>query len=410
MSDSLTMDTQRDAFDEAAEGPAPSVAERQQRDVERNEASEPHRAEETTKAQKPAPAKNGNRKKRILMVLGAVAAVALVAFGLHYWLVGQYLISTDDAYVGADFSIIAPKVSGYVEKVVAKENHRVKAGDVLVQLDPEDYRIALQSAEAKVATQRATIDRLSSQIDAAAAAVKQSEARLNSAQAELQRTQADFDRYQTLSNSNYASRQQFESARAARDKATAGVTEAQAGIASAKANLEVAQSQKIEAERTLAELNSARDSAQRDLDATTIRAPFNGVVGNRAVAEGDYVTPGKRLLAVVPLDDVYVNANFKETQIAELTPGTAVHIEVDAYPALDIVGHVDSLSPASGAVFSLLPPENATGNFTKIVQRLPVRVRVPADVAREGILRPGLSVVATADLREKPEPPPAARQ
>jgi len=408
MSDSLTMDMERDVFDETA---APAVAERQQRDVDRNEASEPpQKAEDTTRANKPAPAKNGTRKKRILIVLGAIAAVALVAFGLHYWFVGQYLISTDDAYVGADFSIIAPKVSGYVEKVVAKENQRVKAGDVLVQLDPEDYRIALQSAEAKVATQRATIDRLGSQIDAAAAAVKQSEARLNSAQAELQRTQADFDRYQTLSNSNYASRQQFESARAARDKATAGVTEAQAGIASAKASLEVAQSQKIEAERTLAELNSTRDAAQRDLDATTIRAPFDGVVGNRAVAEGDYVTPGKRLLAVVPLDDVYVNANFKETQIAELKPGTAVHIEVDAYPDLDIVGHVDSLSPASGAVFSLLPPENATGNFTKIVQRLPVRVRVPADVAREGILRPGLSVVATADLREKPEPPPTARQ
>jgi membrane fusion protein (multidrug efflux system) len=167
----------------------------------------------------------------------------------------------------------------------------------------------------------------------------------------------------------------------------------------AATQVSVAEARLREAQAAVPGLEAARDQARRDLDATVIRAPFDGVVGNLSVARGDYVTPGKRLLAVVPLDRIYVDANFKETQLARLTVGAPVKLEVDAYPGREIVGRVESFSPASGSIFSLLPPENATGNFTKVVQRVPVRVSVPAEAAREGWLRPGMSVVATVDTR-----------
>ena len=177
------------------------------------------------------------------------------------------------------------------------------------------------------------------------------------------------------------------------------VREGEAGIAAAEARQNVAAAEKAEAVAAIQTLEAERHMAMNDLDATILRAPYDGVVGNLSVVQGDYVTPGKRLMAVIPLDAVYVDANFKETQIAELTPGTEVHLTVDAFPDRDVVGHVVGLAPASGAVFSLLPPENATGNFTKIVQRFPVRVSIPAEIAAEGWLRPGMSVIAKADIR-----------
>jgi membrane fusion protein (multidrug efflux system) len=186
---------------------------------------------------------------------------------------------------------------------------------------------------------------------------------------------------------------------AAAAAAAAQVREAEAGVATARANRAVIVAQKTEAQAMIAGLEAARDKAQRDLDATTLRAPFDGTVGNLSVAVGDLVTPGKRLLAVVPLDAVYVEANFKETQIAELRPGTEVELHFDAFPDRGVTGRIEGIAPASGAQFSLLPPENATGNFTKVVQRLPVRIAVPPEVAAEGWLRPGLSVTAFADVR-----------
>ena len=174
----------------------------------------------------------------------------------------------------------------------------------------------------------------------------------------------------------------------------------EAGLVAAKANVDVLQAQRHEAESLAAELRTAVERAKRDLDFTTIRAPFDGVVGNKAVEAGAYVMPGTRIAALVPLQSVRVDANFKETQVQRMRPGQPVTLTIDAYPDREIHGSVDSFSPASGSVFSLLPPDNATGNFTKIVQRLPVRVRVPEDVAREGFLRPGLSAVVRVDTRE----------
>lgn len=346
------------------------------------------------------PAGKRKRSRRLPLLLAGLGALSLVGwYGYDWWTVGRFQVSTDDAYVGADFAVISPKISGYVDAVPASENAHVDAGAPLVALEDGDYRNALEAAQSQLASQQAALTRLDRQIEAAKAAVAQAQARKDAALASQAQADADFHRFDRLAKSNFASGQQLEAARAAKDTADANVADARAGVVSAQAAVAVAQAQRTEAQAALTGLEAARQRAERDLAATVIRAPFGGVVGNLSVAAGDYVTPGKRLLAVVPLGAVYVEANFKETQIGELTAGTPVTVHVDAFPDRDFTGHVDSLSPASGSVFSLLPPENATGNFTKVVQRVPVRVAVPQDVADAGWLRPGMSVTATADTR-----------
>ena len=216
-----------------------------------------------------------------------------------------------------------------------------------------------------------------------------------------QKNQSEFERQQALAARAYASRQALEQAEANRDQSAAAVQSAQASVDAAEANLDVLKAQQQEAARALDELRTAQAKAERDLSFTIIRAPVDGVFGNRAVQTGDFVQTGQRIASLVPLDDVYVDANFKETQLARLQPGQAVSINVDALPGQTIPGTVASLSPASGSVFSLLPPDNATGNFTKIVQRLPVRIEVPTDVTAQRLLRPGMSVVVSVDTKDK---------
>ena len=252
---------------------------------------------------------------------------------------------------------------------------------MIATIDDGDYRLAVDAARDKVATQQATVDRIGRQIVAQEANVDQAKAQLVSAQAGAKRTQLEFDRQQALAAQKFASQQTLEQAEANRDQAAAAVKSAQAAIDAANANLDVLKAQQQEAARTLDELKTALAKAERDLSFTVIRAPVDGVFGNRAVQTGDYVQSGQRIASLVPLDEVYIDANFKETQLARLQPGQPVSISVDALPGHAIDGTVASVSPASGSVFSLLPPDNATGNFTKIVQRLPVRIGVPADVA-----------------------------
>jgi membrane fusion protein, multidrug efflux system len=336
---------------------------------------------------------------------GAIGAVALVAlgaagwFGYDWWTVWRFTVSTDDAYVQAYNNTVAAKVAGYVASVPVTDNTAVHAGDVIATLDDGDYRLAVDSARAKVETQEATIARINHQVVAQDAIVAQAKAQLASAQAGARRMQLELERQNELVQHLNASRQAQEQAQANRDQGLAAVDGAQAAIDSAVATTEVLKSQQQEAVGTLNELKASLARAERDLAFTVIRAPIDGVIGNRAVQTGDYVQTGQRLASVVPLDDVYVTANFKETQIAHLKPGQPVTIAVDALPEHAIQGTVESFSPASGAVFSLLPPDNATGNFTKIVQRLPVRIHVPAGVAREGLLRPGMSVVVSINTK-----------
>lgn len=354
-------------------------------------------------AQAPAPDAPAPRKpSRRRLILGAVLAAALGIggwFGAHWWTVGRFEVSTDDAYVGADTSVLAAKVGGYVQAVDVATNQWVKAGDIVARIDDGDFQLALKAAENKISTQQAALARFDQQEKAADAAVDQARAQLTAAKADLQRTQLEFDRQDKLASANYASRSTLDNARADRDKAQASVAAATAAVASAEAAVDVLKAQRQEAARVLDEYRTARDQARRDLAFTVVRAPIDGVVGNRAVQVGQLVQPGTRLTAIVPLEGVYVDANFKETQLGRIHPGQKVKVWVDAYPDRDFTGTVVSVSPASGSVFSLLPPENATGNFTKIVQRIPVRIAIDADARAGHHLRPGMSVTAVVDTR-----------
>ncbi|HML14729.1 MAG TPA: HlyD family secretion protein [Xanthobacteraceae bacterium] len=341
-----------------------------------------------------------HRTRRVLIAGAVLAALAAAAyFGDYWWTVGRFTVTTDDAYVGAKSTTLAAKIPGYLAALEVEDNQRVRAGDVIARIDDGDYQLAVKTAQDKVATQTATIDRIGKQIAAQQAAVDQAKAQLASAQAGATRTQLELARQQALATRDFASRQTLEQAQANRDQAVAAVAAAQATLQSAAANVDVLKLQQQEAARTLDELNTALAKAERDLSFAVIRAPFDGVVGNRAVQTGDYVQPGQRLASLVPLDGVYIDANFKETQLARLRAGQTASISVDALPDRKITGTVMSFAPASGSVFTLLPPDNATGNFTKIVQRIPVRVRVPADVAGEEVLRPGMSVVVSINTK-----------
>ena len=347
-----------------------------------------------------APARTRKFGRRALIGAALLLAVGAAGdFGYHYWTVGRFIESTDDAYVGAHNTTLAAKVAGYVSGITVEDNTRVHAGDVIATIDDGDFKLAVDSARDKVATQQATVDRIGRQITAQQAAVDQAKAQLASAQAASTQKQLELERQQALAQRDFASRQTLEQAQMGRDQAVAAVQNAQAGLAAADAQVDVLKAQQQEASRTLQELRTALAKAERDLSFTVIRAPVDGVIGNRAVQTGDYVQTGQRLASLVPLDDIYVDANFKETQLAHLQPGQKVEIAVDALPGQPIDGTVESLSPASGSVFSLLPPDNATGNFTKIVQRLPVRIKVPADVAGQSVLRPGMSVVVSVNTK-----------
>jgi membrane fusion protein, multidrug efflux system len=344
----------------------------------------------------PAAAKPGKRKY-VLMGFLALLALAAASYGVYYVLVGRFYISTDDAYVRANNTMLGARVSGHIAAIVPADNAVVHAGDVVIRIDDGDYKIAVDAARTRIATQEATIERIGRQITAQESAVEQAQANLASAEAGLKRAGLDYDRQQSLNDKGFASHAVFEQSEAARDQGAAAVKAAQAAYDAARDNVEVTRAQQAEARAQLAELKTQLAKAERDLDFASVRAPVDGVFSNRLINVGDFVVVGQRLANVVPLDDVYIDANYKETQLKRIRPGQPVMISVDAYGHRKFAGYVESISPAAGSVFTLLPPDNATGNFTKIVQRLPVRIRVPKDVARENLLRAGMSVYATVN-------------
>ena len=330
-----------------------------------------------------------------------VAALALGAwYGQYWWITGRFLVSTDDAYVGVHTATLAAKVPGYVAAVKAEDNAKVHAGDVVAMLDDGDYRIAVDAARANIATQAATIERIGKQVTAQQAAVAQAKAQVASAQAERHPRRSGTEASAAARHSAVSPASRSSSRRSPTAIRRAPPCSApQAAVEAADTNVAVLKAQQQEAARTLDQLKTTLAKAERDLSFTTIRAPFEGIIGNRAMQSGDYVQSGQRLASLVPLDDVYIDANFKETQLADLHPGQPVSIAVDALDGHAIAGTVESVAPASGSVFSLLPPDNATGNFTKVVQRIPVRIRVPANVGAEEVLRPGMSVVVSVDTK-----------
>jgi membrane fusion protein (multidrug efflux system) len=349
-------------------------------------------------AKAPGP-KSGKRKLVMTGVLGLLA-LAAAGYGVHWFLAGRFYVSTDDAYVRANNTTLGARVSGHVAAIFPADNSVVRAGDVIFKIDDGDYRIAVDAARSKIATQQATIDRIGRQVTALESAVEQAKAQLVSAQAALKRAEFDFERQQALSTKGFASRATFEVSEASRDQGIAAVKSAQAAYDAARDNVEVTKAQQAEARATLAELQTQLAKAERDLNFTTVRAPVDGTFSNRLVNVGDFIQAGQRLGNVVPLNDVFIDANYKETQLKRIRPGQTVTIKVDAYGFRKFTGVVDSISPAAGSVFTLLPPDNATGNFTKIVQRLPVRIRVPKSVAQQNLLRAGMSVYTTVDTRE----------
>ena len=347
-------------------------------------------------------AKGGGRRRVIVSVLALLALAGGGWWGYNYFTVGRFMVSTDDAYVGGDIATISPKVSGYVAAVNVVANQKVKAGDPLVTLDNGDYTIARDQAQAAIDTQHLTLARIDAQIEGARAAVTQAEAQKTAAVAAQHNAALAQQRAKSLTASAVGTQATLDAAQAALDQANANVTAADAAIASANANVSVLEGQRAEAASQLKTQQLALDKANRDLGFTVLRAPYDGIVGNLAVQKGDLVSAGVRLAALVPSDALYVDANFKETQLKRLVPGEKVLIHVDADEGDPIVGTVQSIAPASGSVFSLLPAENATGNFTKVVQRVPVRIALPKAALDSGKLRAGLSVVVDADTRTIP--------
>ncbi len=337
--------------------------------------------------------------KRRLVLMGIVTLLALAAasYGVYYVLVGRFYVSTDDAYVRANSTMLGARVSGHIAAILPGDNALVHTGDTIFRIDDGDYRIAVDAARTRIATQQATIDRIGRQVTALQSAVEQAQAQVVSAEAGVKRAGLDFERQQALSAKGFASHATYEVSEATRDQGIAALKSAQAAYDAARDNVEVTKAQQAEARAQLAELQTQLAKAERDLDFTLVRAPVDGTFSNRLVNTGDFIVVGQRLGNVVPLNDVFIDANFKETQLKRIRPGQPVTISVDAYGHRKFAGFVDSISPAAGSVFTLLPPDNATGNFTKIVQRLPVRIRVPADVARQNLLRAGMSVYATVD-------------
>lgn len=354
-----------------------------------------------------APVETPAKKKRsvrsfLLPIIGVALLSAGAWYGYNYWTTGRFMISTDDAYVQADMAFISPKISGYVDQIKVSENQKVKAGDPLLVVDDGDYRIAVAQAEAQIATLSKTLDRIDAQTEAARASLQQAQAQKTADQAAADNAAKVAARASQLLKTHVGTQAQLDDAQTAVQQANAALVGADAQIAAAQANIGVLQAQRAESASTLASLQLGRDKAVRDLSFTVLKAPYDGVVGNRSVEQGDLVSPGQKLAVIVPMDKLYIVANFKETQLARLVPGEKVKISVDATDGQDFEGTVSSLAPASGAVFSLLPPENATGNFTKVVQRVPVRIDVPADVLKSGRLRAGLSVVVAVDSRTAP--------
>ena len=342
-------------------------------------------------------------RNKLLITAVVLALVLGGAGGWYWWTVLRFLELTDDAYVASDVSVISPKVEGYIKAVRVRENEAVKKGAVLFVIDDSDFAAKAAQAEAAVATEEAAVATYASRLDLQQAMIAQARAEVQSAEADLTRTQQDYKRYSALMTTDFASRQRFEQAQADARKAEAEAAKNHAALAAAQSQLGVLQSQRQEEAAKLQQARANLRLARNDLDNTVIRAPISGIVGNRAGQVGQYVKPGTELLSLVPLPRVYVTANFKETQLTRMRPGQRAEISVDAYPDHTIAGRIDSFAPASGAEFSLLPPDNATGNFTKIVQRVPIRIALPANGPLARLLRPGLSVTVTVDTRDAGE-------
>src|SRR6187402_2634278 len=339
------------------------------------------------------------RKKR-LKIIGLVAILVLVClYGSHWWTTGRFIEDTDDAYVGGDITVIGSKVPGYIQTIAVTDNQAVRKGDLLVKIDDRDYKAALEKAEAAVAAQEASLRNLDAVAQLQHSVIAQAEAGLSVANAEANRSKLDDQRYRDLAGRSAVSVESAQRAQADIQTAHAATDRASAAVQGAQRQLDVIDTQKHQVEAALSQAHAEADIAKLNLSYTELRAPVDGVIGNRRARVGTYASAGSQMLVVVPAHGLWVDANFKEDQLARMHVGQVVDVRADVLPGKTFKGHVTSLAPATGAQFSVLPPENATGNFTKIVQRVPVRVTLDGNDGDLGTLRPGLSVTATINTK-----------
>ncbi|OWV82776.1 hemolysin D [Rhizobium sp. R72] len=337
--------------------------------------------------------------KRTIIAAALLAGAAFAAdYGHHYWTVGRFIESTDDAYVKADYTTVAPKVSGYVAEVLIGDNDAVKAGQVLAKIDDRDHQAALSQAKADVKAATAAITNLDAQIELQQSIIGQARATIDASLATLDFARSDAARSQRLITNGAGTQSRAEQSQSLRDQAQAALERDRATLVAAEKKVPVLQTQREQAVAQRERAAAAQHQAELNLSYTKIIAPVDGTVGARTIRVGQFVTSGTQLMAVVPLHSVYVVANFKETQLTHVRAGQPVEVKVDSFPDVEIKGHVDSISPASGLEFSLLPPDNATGNFTKIVQRIPVKIVID-DEKVSGLLRAGMSVEPEIDTK-----------
>ncbi len=349
-----------------------------------------------------APAPRRGRRRVLLGALAAIVAGALGWYGWSWWTVGRFVETTDDAYVAADMVPVSSRLAGQVAAVLVTDNQQVHAGDVLARLDDRDLQAALEQARADVAGAEADLGSIQAQLKLQASSIAVAEADGASAEAALVLARAEFTRYTDLVRTGTGSVQRQQQAQADIRAREAAVARARAGVEGARQQVAVLQAQLARSQAQLLRVRAVTRQAELNLSYAAILAPVDGAVGDRSLRAGAYVQPGTRLLSVVPMGaGLYVVANFKETQLTRMGAGEQVDLDLDMLPGHTLRGRLESLAPGSGSTFALLPPENATGNFTKIVQRVPVRIRFEPDEALDR-LRPGLSVTAGVDTRTAP--------
>jgi len=333
----------------------------------------------------------------LIAVLAALGFIVVATTYWNEWTGDARIQVTDDAYVRADLTRLSSRVAGEVLKVTFDDFQRVKAGELLIQIDPADYQALVDQADAAVIGAQAALDNLANQIELQYATIAQAEAARLSAEALEVEARQEQERQQSLEQTDAGTRQRLEQATAAYAKSQADVSASRAVIAAQRHQLEVLQGNKKQRAADVEAAKAALDAAKLKLGYTRIVAPFDGVTSERQVQPGDYVNIGTNLINVVPLPNVYVMANYKETQLTHVKPGQPVEIKVDTFSRDTLHGRVERIAPASGSQFALLPPDNATGNFTKVVQRIPVRIALDKGQPLLDRLLPGMSVVTSID-------------
>jgi membrane fusion protein (multidrug efflux system) len=344
-------------------------------------------------------AKPGMRRRALLLTGGAILLIIGAVWGVRWWTVGRFIESTDDAYLQADSVTIAPKVSGYVAEVYVADNQSVKAGEPLVRLDRRQYQAVLEQANATIAARRADIERGAAELLQQQASIAQARAQLQGARSAESHAIEQVKRYEPLVATGAETKEKLADLQNERAQAAATVAADMAAVQAAERQPAATQAQIDQARAQLEAAEASFRQAQLDTQDTVIRSTLDGRVGDRTVRVGQYAQPGTRLMTIVPVQDVYLEANFKETQIGLMRAGQPATIHVDALPGIDLHGTVISFSPGTGSQFAMLPPQNATGNFTKIVQRMPVRIHIDAGQETRQVLVPGLSVTVHVDTR-----------